>query len=184
MFLGIREIRIASIWSYAYSVIEEDQAGSSYQEMNGLANFLLPNEPTYIVACSAADARVWRSDTRFGDWTLVAELGDKLASRREQEFDSDRPGRSFDSVGKGRHAMSPPETSQKHQAELFARQVASRLNDAVTRGEISHIVLLAAPAFLGHLRTELSDTALKVVAHAEPRNLTGLAEKDIHRYFK
>jgi protein required for attachment to host cells len=182
--LGIREIRIASIWGLAYSVMQEDQAGSSYQDMTGLANFLLPNEPTYIVACSAAAARVWRSDLRFGDWTLVAEMGDELASHREQEFESDRPGRSFDIVGAGRHAMSPTESSQDHQTMLFARKLASYLNKAVASGEISHLVLLAAPGFLGHLRSEFSDSTRKVVLLAEPRNLTGLAERDIRNYFK
>jgi protein required for attachment to host cells len=152
--------------------------------MTELANFLLPNGPTYIVACSAADARFWKSNSRFGDWTLVAELSDVLASQQEQEFETDRPGRSFDSVGEGRHAMSPPELSQDHQAQLFARKVASYLNTAVADGEISHLVLLAAPGFLGHLRSELSDSARKAVALAEPRNLTGLAEKDIRNYFK
>jgi protein required for attachment to host cells len=152
--------------------------------MSELANFLLPNEPTYIVACSTAAARFWRSDSRFGDWTLVDEMENVLATQRERDYEADRPGRSFDIVGQGRHAMSSPETSQDHQAALFARQVASCLNNAVASGEVLHLVLLAAPGFLCHLRAALSDNALKAIALAEPRNLTDLDEKAVRNYFK
>jgi protein required for attachment to host cells len=152
--------------------------------MTELANFLLPNEPTYIVACSAATARLWRSDSRFGNWALVAEMDDELAAQRERDFQADRPGRSFDIIGAGRHTMSSPETSQDHQTLLFARQVASYLNNAVANGDVSRLVLLAAPGFLGYLRSELSDIALRAVALAEPRNLVDLDEKQIRDYFR
>jgi protein required for attachment to host cells len=152
--------------------------------MTDLANFLLPNEPTYIVACSAAAARIWRSESRFGDWAPVSQMDDKLATRREQDFEADRPGRSFDIVGSGRHAMSPSKTSQDHQTTLFARQVASCLNGAIASGDVQHLVLLAAPGFLGNLRRELSDAAVNSVVLAEPRNLTDLDEKEIRNYFK
>ena len=38
---------------------------------------------------------------------------------REQEFNSDRPGRTFDRFGHGRHAMSPEETARQHGLQAF-----------------------------------------------------------------
>ena len=152
--------------------------------MGDLANFLLPNKPTCIVACSAANARFWRSDSRFGKWQLVSEMHDDSATHREADFASDRPGRAFDIVGAGRHAMSPTESGQDHEMLLFARQVADYLNRSIANSDYSHLVLIAAPRFLGFLRTELSNTALKAVVMEAAKNLTDLDEAEIKKYFE
>lgn len=49
--------------------------------------------------------------------------------------------------------------------------------------EVTKLVILAAPRFLGYLRFELSDTALRAIAFAEPRNLDDLDEAQIRQYF-
>jgi protein required for attachment to host cells len=152
--------------------------------MNDLNNFLLPNEPTCVVACSSARARFWRSTSRFGEWKSLAELQDESAVLAESELVSDRPGRAFDIVGEGRHAMSQPESAQDHQTLLFARQVADYLNDAIAESRVNKLVILAAPEFLGYLRAELSNTALKSIALAESRNVSDLGEQEIKRYFE
>lgn len=151
--------------------------------MSDLANFLLPNEPTCIVACSAESARFWLSESRFGDWKLLTEMHDDMAPMRESEFASDRPGRSFDIVGAGRHAMSQKVSGQEQQTLHFARQITDFLNNAVASSDVTRLVLLAAPKFLGYLRSELSDTALRAVVLAEPRNLVDLEEEEIRKYF-
>lgn len=152
--------------------------------MGDLANFLLPNAPTCIVACSAADARFWRSNSRFGSWDLIAEMYDPSAAEQEKSFASDRPGRAFDIVGAGRHAMSQSESGQNHELLEFARQVAGFLNRSIANSDFSHIVIIAAPRFLGRLRTELSDTALRAVVLEEPKNLTNLDDVEIKQYFE
>jgi protein required for attachment to host cells len=152
--------------------------------MNDLTTFLLPNEPTCIVACSAATARFWKSTTRFGDWKLLTEMRNELAGSRESDFSSDRPGRAFDIAGKGRHAMSPAETGQEHQTLLFARQCAGFLSKAISDGQVTKLVLLAAPRFLGYLRSELSNAARAAIVLAEPRNLSDLDETEIRKYFE
>ena len=152
--------------------------------MSDLSNFLLPNEPTCIVACSAAKARIWLSESRFGDWRALTELQNERATRHEAEFVSDRPGRSFDIVGGGRHAMSPKVSRKEQEALRFAREVAAYLNSAIANNEATRLVLLAAPGFLGFLRSELSDAALRAVALADPRNLTNIDEDRIRKYFE
>ena len=152
--------------------------------MGDLANFLLPNAPTCIVACSAADARFWRSDSRFGSWDLIAEMHDPAAAEHEKSFASDRPGRSFDIVGGGRHAMSQTESGQDHELLEFARQVSGFLNRSIAKSDFSHIVIIAAPKFLGRLRTALSATALKAVVLEAAKNLTNLDDGEIKQYFE
>lgn len=152
--------------------------------MTGLTNFLLPNAPTCIVACSAGSARFWLSESRFGKWKLLKAFEDETAAIPESEFASDRPGRSFDIVGRGRHAMSSRVSGQQHQTLQFARQVADFLNDAIAESKVRKLVILAAPGILGYLRSELSDAALKAVVLSEPLNLVNLEQDKIRKYFE
>jgi protein required for attachment to host cells len=80
--------------------------------------------------------------------------------------------------------MSQPESGQDHQTLVFARQVADYLNHAIAESAVTRLVIIAAPRFLGYLRSELSDTALRAIALAEPRNLSDLDEKQIRSYFE
>ncbi len=118
--------------------------------------FLLPNAPTYIAACDSADAHVYLTERRFGDWAEVTTLHNPDASLRDRDRDSDRPGRVFDSFGKGRHAMAPGETGRQQSTRRFAHDVSNYLNRALTAGDFTHLVLVSDPTILGVLRKELS----------------------------
>lgn len=152
--------------------------------MGDLADFLLPNAPTCIVACSAADARLWRSTSRYGDWQLITSLSNPSAGMSEAEFASDRPGRAFDSRGAGRHAMASPESGQQHEVAQFAAQLADLLNRSIAKGDFDHIVLIGAPRFLGYLRSELSDSAQRAIIVQASKNLTDFDAAVIKKYFE
>ncbi len=151
--------------------------------METLKNFLLPNAPTVIAACSAAEARLWRSGSRFGDWTDVVTIQNPSASSAEQELVSDRPGRSFDSFGAGRHAMAPKESAQQHELKVFAKAIADRLNQSISNNTFEHIVLLADPSLLGLLRAELSAPAERAVILAASLNPANLGLEELRNYF-
>jgi protein required for attachment to host cells len=91
---------------------------------------------------------------------------------KEQALKSDRPGRSFDSRGGGRHGMEPGATAQEQVVIGFAKELAERLNALRTSGQMEKLVLIAAPAFLGHLRSKLGDQTEKLVALSIDKDLT------------
>jgi len=80
--------------------------------------------------------------------------------------------------------MSPQVSRKEQEALRFAREVAAYLNSVIANNEATRLVLLAAPGFLGLLRSELSDASLRAVALAEPRNLTDIDEDKIKKYFE
>jgi protein required for attachment to host cells len=91
---------------------------------------------------------------------------------KEQDLTSDRGGRSFDSKGGGRHGMEPG-TSQHEQVAIdFAKQLAERLDGLRNAGEMDKLVLIAAPAFLGHLRSNISSATQNLVALSIDKDLT------------
>jgi protein required for attachment to host cells len=145
--------------------------------------FRLPDADTCIVVCSAGGARCWRSQSRHGDWTLVKEWRHAPGTLHEAEFSSDKPGRSFDSVGGARHAMEPPHSGRELALHAFCEQLAGYLDHAVAAGEFRYVVLLAEPKMLGMLRDELSAATRNSVVCEAPKNLANLEVADIREYF-
>ncbi len=152
--------------------------------MTASEQFLLPNETTLIVACSAQSARCWQSTLRHGDWKLVKEFHDEGATLHERDIVSDKPGRSFDSRGSGRHAMAPPTQARDQEKLRFAKRIADYLNAAVNSGDTTHLVILADPRCLGLLRSALSNQARHAVVHEASKNLARLDVGDIRKYFQ
>ena len=148
-----------------------------------IGNFLLPNGPTYVVAGDTAEARIFLTKSRFGAWTEIASLTNPEATTRERERVTDRPGRVFDSFGKGRHAMAPGETVRQHEIHRFAHQVGSYLNRAMTTGKFCNLVLIADPTFLGYLRRELSAVTRRSLSYEMPMNSTGYDMKKLKSLF-
>jgi len=137
-----------------------------------IGNFLLPNAPTYIAACDSADAHIYLTERRFGEWAEIATLHNPDAALRERDRDSDRPGRVFDSFGKGRHALAPGQTGRRQTIQRFAHEVGNYLNRALTAGDFTHLVLISDPTFLGVLRQELSAALQRSLCHEIPVNPT------------
>jgi protein required for attachment to host cells len=145
--------------------------------------FRFPNAPTCIAACSGSGARFWRSDARGSDWSLLKEFRHAAGTQREAEFASDRPGRSFDSFGSGRHSMSKTHSGRDQDEMRFADEVAEFLNRGVLNGDFLKIILFSDPTFLGLLRGRLSATTSNSVVFEAPKNLTYLEPSEIMEYF-
>jgi protein required for attachment to host cells len=137
-------------------MVNGDFSAVARDKRRSIGNFLLPNSRTYIVAGDSAEVRVFLSERRFGEWTEVTTLDNPDARVRERDRVTDRPGRAFDSFGKGRHAMATGESAQQHDTNQFAHSVGEFLNKGIVSGDFDSLVLIADPKFLGFLRKSLS----------------------------
>lgn len=151
--------------------------------MKQVKGFLLPNEPTCIAACTTAEARFWRSESRYGEWTALGTLENEEAGSSDRDLVSDRPGRSFDSFGSGRHAMAPRESAQETELKRFAKTVADWLDKAVAEGTANRVVLICDPRFLGTLRPALSAKTGHAVILEVPKNPGGLDQQQLRAGF-
>jgi protein required for attachment to host cells len=91
---------------------------------------------------------------------------------REQDLTSDRGGRSFDSKGGGRHGMEPSTSQHEQLAIDFAKQLAERLDELRCSGDMDKLVIIAAPAFLGHLRSKISGETQNRIVLSIDKDLT------------
>jgi len=145
---------------------------------------LLPNKPTYIVACSGAEARIFLSERRFGNWSQLGLLQNPGATLREQDRNTDRPGRTFDRFGKGRHAMSPEESGRDHDLQHFAGDISQYLSKAHTAGQFKQLVLVAEPTILGFIRRKLSVPLKRALTFEVPKNPVDFDVERLKSLFK
>jgi len=136
----------------------------------------------WIVVADESRARIfarWASDAALQE---IETLTHPAGRMRAREMKSDRPGRSFDSQGKGRHAMSSEVDPERQEAIRFADKLAERLETARTQGEYGELVLVAPPVFLGALRKELSTQVRKLVVDELAKELTSLPANEIESH--
>jgi len=137
---------------------------------------------TWVLVADGAHARVFVND---GVGKGVQELEDRgfVGSRlHDRDIQADKPGRSFDSHGQGRHAMEPRTDPQQHEEREFLREVIDWVAAKAQDGQFDRLVLMAAPHALGDLRGLMSKTlAAKVVAEI-PKNLAKSTAADVESH--
>lgn len=99
--------------------------------------------------------------------------------RQGREIMADRPGRTFDSGGQGRHSKEPHTDPRQVVEEGFLRRVLDHLATAANRNAFDRLVLVAEPRALGFLRKHLA-TPLQQRLHADlDKDLTKIPTQDL-----
>lgn len=125
-----------------------------------------------IVVANQAEAAFYDLESRNGEPKFATRLTDPLAHLHDRDLKSDRPGRVFDHAplaghrrgATAHHGTGGERRPRKHEAEVFARQVAEQLERARHNAEFDRLVVMAAPSFLGLLREVLPDSVRPHVA--------------------
>lgn len=110
----------------------------------------------WVIVADESKALVYARDSKSGPLRELFAMHNEVARRKRGDLVSDREGRSFDSRGMGRHAMTEEKSDPKrHAAEALARLVAKRVAKVLNHGTCRGYALIAAPRFLGELRDAL-----------------------------
>ena len=119
----------------------------------------------WVVVCDGAKALVLQNvgDAKFPNLKTLEVFEQKdLATH---ELGTDKPGRSYSSVGHGRSAVT--QTDWHDQSEqTFLTQLAQHLDAAIAAGKVKSLILVAPPRALGMIRPAYSP-ALRGALRAE-----------------
>ncbi len=110
-----------------------------------------------IIVADQSKARFFSVDTPEGELNEIQRLEHEVAREKSGVLASDRPGRSFDSGGQGRHAMSASVEPMEQEAIRFAKEIAEHVSAACRAGSYNHLVIVAGARFLGLLRESVSN---------------------------
>jgi protein required for attachment to host cells len=116
--------------------------------------------------------------------TLVHAKGNPEGSLKDMELGSDRPGRSFDSIGGGRHSLSTSQSPSEQVSIRFAKEICALLHEANKKHQFSKLILIAGPSFLGLLRQNLDSLTSIQVVHTLNKDLINLNDYEMQEYLE
>lgn len=127
---------------------------------------------TWILIADGARARLVLNEGPGRGVEAVAGGLFEQDLRATREIMADRPGRTFDSAGTGRHAMELPTDPAREEKRHFAERLADHLDAAVSKNAFDRLIVVAAPGTLGDLRSALSDKVRSRVFAELDKDLT------------
>lgn len=128
---------------------------------------------SWIVVADGSHARILTNSGPGTGLTLLVEHDSPDARAHTAELGTDRPGRTQDSAGPGRHAMEPRVDWQRQEKERFVARLATELTQA--RDQFDALVLVAPPRVMGELRRELDGHLKDKIAAELQKDLTWVA---------
>ncbi|KAF0191146.1 MAG: host cell attachment-required protein [Gammaproteobacteria bacterium] len=137
----------------------------------------------WILVAESSRAKVYEMLSRKAPLLEIDEFSHPESRQHEHDLTTDLPGRSFDSMGLGgRHAMEARESAKEHEAKVFAKTLGVYLEAARIKKRFDDLIIIAAPAFLGLLRKNLSDGTNQCVTEEIGKNLVQHDVADIRAH--
>ena len=124
-----------------------------------------------IVVADQAEAIFYDTVSLTAQPVEAGRIADPAAHLHNRDFASDRPGRSYESVGSARHAIARENDPRQREAIRFAREIARTLEEARRNSEFEQLIVVAGPSFLGLMRAELSPPTKACVVHEVHKDL-------------
>lgn len=142
----------------------------------------MKKKTVWIVVASKARARIFSAGTvKSMPLTEVYVLIDPHARQHEREVITDRPGRTHDRFGQGRHAMEQF-SAKRENGKRFAARVCAYLEQARRQNRFQSLVLVSSEEFTGLLRRQMSPQLKLCIEGEIHKNITGLPEQTIRRF--
>ena len=133
----------------------------------------------WVLVANQAEAAIYSMDRLRGSLVPVETLRHAAGRARAQDLISDAPGRVQDRVGPARHSMEPDVGFKAEETRRFARKIVDNLMLGLQQENFERLILVAAPAFLGVIRKELSAQLAEVVIEEISKDMVGRDMKEI-----
>ena len=125
----------------------------------------------WVVLASSTRCRIFTQHKHSAPLEELEDMVHPEGRLHARDLGTDRPGRSFDSAGAGRHGMGQPVSPTEQENIRFAKTVASRLDTARKQHAFDRLVLVADPRFLGHLRQGMTPATRNCLTTELQKNL-------------
>jgi protein required for attachment to host cells len=123
-----------------------------------------------IVVADERKASFYDTSRPDGPLLQQGEIANESASLKEQDLETDRPGRRFGSGGH-HHGVDGERSTRQHELALFARKVALRIDQDRMAKAFDKLVIVASPKVLGLLRQSLPAPVQSFIAAEVPKDL-------------
>jgi protein required for attachment to host cells len=135
----------------------------------------------WVVVCDGAKALVLENAGNRKTPNLKTREVYAHDDPKTREIGTDRPGRSFSSVGQGRSAMEQADWHEQEEQRFLAK-LAARLDKAVLGGETPSLIVVAPPRAIGVLRREFSAHVRQAIRAEVEKDYVMMPVEEITRH--
>lgn len=139
---------------------------------------------TWLLIADGRRAKVVQADGVRGSFRSVDDMARSIELPKNREIQADKPGRTFDSIGAGRHAKESPTDPQRNLKREFAKRLMDELRQAMLAKRFDRVIMVAPPAFLGDLRAALPKNLRDKVAAEVAADLTNTPQQELHGHLQ
>jgi protein required for attachment to host cells len=144
-------------------------------------------ETTWILVAHRSGAQVYEKRNKK-ELNLLQEIPYTEGRLKDSELATDRPGRSLERMGHGRHAVGDDRQKRATAAETetmrFIRELAAILDDGRAQRRYTKLVLVAEPRFLGELRAAVSPETNSMISTTQGKDLALMDQQAIKKYLQ
>jgi len=133
----------------------------------------------WILVANSSKATLISADSPTAPLKELETFDNPHAREKISDLISDRQGRSFDSQGEGRHAMEVQIDPKEQEQIRFAKLISERLDEGRVANAFERLVVVAAPAFLGQLRSHFGTHLSALVSLEVDKDYTSLPLKEL-----
>lgn len=130
----------------------------------------------WVLIANNSNAKIFSVKGLGKEITKIHDLDHPNSRKKSGEILTDRPGRAYDRVGVGRHAVGKDPMVHEHQ--VFAEKLSEILRKGFDQGSYEEIALIASPQFLGAIRQSLSDPVKKLVGNEVDKDIVATSEAE------
>ncbi len=135
-----------------------------------------------IVVADSARARIFTADSARSPLKEIETMAHPEGRMHEQNMVSGMPGKGAGKGGGGDHAFQEKIEPKEQEMIMFAKRVADYLDDARKANNLKKLILVAAPEFLGKLRTHLSNETSEKIVFELDKNIAHDSVENIRKH--
>ncbi|MEW6055096.1 MAG: host attachment protein [Bdellovibrionota bacterium] len=114
----------------------------------------------WVIVANQSEATIYECTGPEDGPRQVHIIRHSAARMRERDLTTDRPGRTFASLGNVRHAFSSPQDARDHEVDVFVREVEQWLLSQAGQQNFDELFLIAGPRVMGKLKAGFSPNLL------------------------
>jgi protein required for attachment to host cells len=137
---------------------------------------------TWVLVADSAHARIFSAEKPTSTLKELEGLVHSKSRQHEQKLTSDLPGRQAGGSTAIHHSVGNEGNIKENEMVVFAKELSRRLDAAQREGKFRRLIVVAAPAFLGRLRQEMSSKVSKLVSHEIDKNIIKLDATSIREH--
>ncbi len=132
---------------------------------------------TWIVALDAKHAHILQKNHLLRPKIkLIKEINS------EPNLEHQKPGRTFDSMGFGRHAIEPHTDPRQVERQHFVTKIIEILEEGLKNHQFEKLITIASPKMLGLMTRHLTRQLSQKLIYKLPKNILNSKIANVEKY--